>query len=399
MSHVFLPARIGRLELKNRLIHSATWEEMATQDGFITEALVSRYVNLARGEVGLIIPGHMFVHAGGRAARKQIGVSDDRYLEGLTRMVKQVHTAGGAIAAQLAHGGRQCPRALIGQAPLAPSGFGRDPASLSKPRAAAEDDIREIIDAFAAAAKRAQQAGFDALQLHCAHGYLLNEFLSPFFNRRRDKWGGSPENNFRIVKEIIQAIRLEIGSDMPILVKLNTNDYTPGPGIDPDLAARYAAWLVELGIDALEVSSGTYYSFHTVRGDVPIDGMAQALSWWKRPIAKLIFKKQIAPCRFKSLYNLPAAEKIRPVLGEVPLILVGGVRRLAEMEQLLNDRKADFLSMSRPFIREPFLARHMRTGKTDAAACVSCNKCFAAVYNGLPLRCYVSGETGTALQL
>jgi 2,4-dienoyl-CoA reductase-like NADH-dependent reductase (Old Yellow Enzyme family) len=399
MPNLFSPARMGALELKNRLIHSATWEGMATEDGSVTEDLVSRYVNLARGEVGFIIPGHMFVHPGGRAARKQIGISDNRHLEGLTRLVSRVHDKGAVIAAQLAHGGRQCPKALIGRKPLAPSGFGRDPASLNKPRAAAERDIHEIIDAFVAAAKRAQQAGFDALQLHCAHGYLLNEFLSPFFNRRKDKWGGSPRNNFRIVENIIRGIQAEIGRDMPLLVKLNTNDFTPRPGIDPHLAARYAEWLVELNITALEISGGTYYSFHTVRGEVPIDGMARALSWWMRPIAKMVFKKQIEPCRFKSLYNMSAVEAIKPVLDGIPLILVGGVRRLSEMEKVLAEKKADFLSMSRPLIREPFLPRHLRTGKTDEAACISCNKCFAAVYNGLPLRCYVSDETGTDLKL
>jgi 2,4-dienoyl-CoA reductase-like NADH-dependent reductase (Old Yellow Enzyme family) len=399
MSTVFTPGRIGALELKNRLVHSATWEEMATQEGAITRELIARYVNLAKGEVGLIIPGHMYVHPLGRAHRRQIGIAGDRHLAGLAKLVDRVHNAGGVIAAQLAHGGRQCPKALIGRKPLAPSAFGRDPASLNKPRAAAESDIHEVIDAFVAAAKRAQRAGFDALQLHCAHGYLLNEFLSPFFNRRKDRWGGSARNNFRIVKGIIEGIRAEIGSGMPLLVKLNTRDFTPRPGIEPDLAARYAGWLVELDMTALEISSGTYYSFHTVRGDVPIDGMAQALSWWMRPIAKMIFKKQIEPCRFKSLYHMPAAEVIKPVLDDIPLILVGGVRRLSEMEDVLAGSKADFLSMSRPLIREPFLPKHLRTGKTDEAACISCNKCFAAVYNGLPLRCYVSGETGTDLKL
>ena len=399
MSKVFTPTRLGPLELKNRLIHSATWEEMATPDGFITDNLISRYVKLARGEVGLIFPGHMYVHPQGKAHKKQIGICSEKHISGLSSLVDRVHGAGGVIAAQLAHGGRQSPKDVNGQFPLAPSSFGRDPASLNKPHAATETDIQTVIDSFVAAAKRAQQARFDAIQLHCAHGYLLNEFLSPFFNRRTDKWGGTPENNFRILKKIILGIRAELGDRMPLLVKLNTKDFTPRPGIDPELASQYANWLDELNITALEISSGTYYSFHTVRGEVPIDGMAQALSWWMRPIAKMIFKKQIKPCSFKPLYNLSAAQIIKPILGKVPLILVGGIRRLTEMEDILAEKEADFLSMSRPLIREPFLPRRMRTGKTDEAACISCNKCFAAVYNGLPLRCYVSGETGTKIKL
>lgn len=162
----------------------------------------------------------------------------------------------------------------------------------------------------------------------------------------------------------------------------------------PPLAAQYASWLANLGVAAVEISSGTYYTFHTVRGEVPIADMARGLPWWMRPLAKIIFKKQIAPCRFQECYHLHAAGTIRPALGNVPLILVGGVRRLTEMEDILATKKADFISMSRPFIREPFLARRLKSGKSEAADCISCNKCFAAVFNGFPLRCYVNGLPG-----
>jgi 2,4-dienoyl-CoA reductase-like NADH-dependent reductase (Old Yellow Enzyme family) len=391
MPQVFQHANLGPLELKNRLIHSATFECMADENGAVTDHLVKRYVNLAKGEVGLIIPGYMYVHPRGKAFSGQTGIHDDRLIPGLTRLVNAVHEAGGLIAFQLAHGGRQCPKKVTGKAPLAPSGFGRDPASMNKPAAAAEADIQEVIASFAKAAKRAFDAGADAIQLHCAHGYLLSEFLSPFFNRRHDQWGGSPENNFRLLRQIILAIQESAGKDRMVMVKMNTDDYTPKKGITPDLAAQYAAWLADLGVAALEVSSGTYYSFHTVRGDVPVDDLARALPWWMRPMAKVIFKKQVFPCRFQKLYHLPAAEKIKPVIGDMPLILVGGVRTLGEMEKVLSESKADFLSMSRPFIREPFLAKRMNQGKTKEASCISCNKCFAAVFNGLPLRCYTDG--------
>jgi 2,4-dienoyl-CoA reductase-like NADH-dependent reductase (Old Yellow Enzyme family) len=394
MTQVFSPGQIGRLTLPNRLIHSATYECLAAEDGSVTEALINRYKTLAQGGVGLIIPGYFYVDARGKAMPNQTGIAEDRHLPGLTELVGAVHRAGSLIAFQIAHGGRQAPRKLIGQAPLAPSRFGRDPVSLSKPAAATETDIEQIIRAFAAAARRTVQAGADALQLHCAHGYLLQEFLSPFFNRRRDRWGGSPENRFRLVREIILAIRAEIGADFPILVKMNANDFTPRPGIDPLLAAQYARWLAELDIAALEISSGTYYTFHMVRGEVPLEDMARGLPRWMRLPAKMVFKKQIIPCRFKSLYHLEAAATIKPALGRVPLILVGGVRTLAEMERVLADGQADFLSLSRPFIREPYLAKRLKSGETTGASCISCNKCFAAVFNGLPLRCYVKGLPG-----
>ncbi len=391
MPQVFQPAVLGPLELKNRLIHSATFECMADENGAVTDHLVKRYVNLAKGEVGLIIPGHMYVHPGGKAFGGQAGIHDDRLVPGLTRLVDAVHAAGGRIAFQLTHGGRQCPKKVTGKPPLAPSGFGRDPASMNKPTAATEADIQEVLTSFVEAANRAFDAGADAIQLHCAHGYLLNEFLSPFFNRRQDQWGGSPENNFRLLREIILAIQQSAGTERVVMVKLNTDDFTPQKGITPDLAAQYAAWLAALGVSALEVSSGTYYTFHTVRGDVPIDDLARALPWWMRPMAKVIFKKQVSPCRFKKLYHLAAAEQIKPEMGKMMLILVGGVRTLAEMEKVLSESKADLVSMSRPFVREPFLAKRMREGKTKEAACISCNKCFAAVFQGLPLRCYADG--------
>lgn len=391
MPQVFQPTNLGSLELKNRLIHSATFECMAEENGAVSDPLVKRYVNLAKGEVGLIIPGFLYVHSRGKAFAGQMGIYDDHLIPGLTRLVNAVHEADGLIAFQLSHGGRQCPKKVTGKPPLAPHGFGRDPTSMNKPVAATEEDIKEVIISFIRAAKRAFDAGADAIQLHCAHGFLLNEFLSPFFNRRNDQWGGSPENNFRLLRQIILGIQKTVGQDRIVMVKMNTDDFTPKEGITPDLAAQYSSWLADLGVAALELSSGTYYTFHTVRGDIPTDDLARALPWWMRPMAKSIIKKHKYSCRFQKLYHLPAAEKIKPVVGNMPLILVGGVRTLGEMEQVLSGLKADFLSMSRPFIREPFLVKRMIQGKTTKASCISCNKCFAAVFNGLPLRCYADG--------
>jgi len=391
MSLLFEPTRIGPLEVKNRFVHSATYECMASPNGEVTDELVNRYRNLARGEVGLIIPGYLYVHPRGKAIGRQTGIHHDELVPGLRRLVDVVHEEGGRIVFQLAHGGRQSPKKVIGQPPLAPSSFGRDPVTMNKAKAASEKDIQEIIPAFAQAARRALEAGADGLQLHCAHGYLLNEFLSPFFNRRQDQWGGSPEKMFRIVKEIILAIKAEVGGEFPILVKLNTSDFTPKPGITPELGARYAGWLKELGIAAIEISSGTFYTFHMVRGGIPINDLARGLPLWMRPMAKMVFKKLIDPCRFQPLYNLPAARIIKPVLGDVPLMLVGAVRTLNEMEEVVRNGEADFVSLSRPLIREPFLVKRLREGKAEAASCISCNKCFAAIFNNFPLRCYVDG--------
>jgi 2,4-dienoyl-CoA reductase-like NADH-dependent reductase (Old Yellow Enzyme family) len=177
---------------------------------------------------------------------------------------------------------------------------------------------------------------------------------------------------------------------MLILVKLNTNDFTPKQGIVPPLATKYAGWLAELGIDGVEVSCGTIlYSFMNMsRGEVPVDELVSGLTWWKKPLARLMLNRLAGRCDLEEGYNLEAAKLIKPVLGEVPLIPVGGLRNLRHMEEVLERKWADFISMSRPFIREPDLVRKFREGKAKFASCVSCNRCLAAINNDMPLRCY-----------
>ncbi|MBW1782358.1 MAG: NADH:flavin oxidoreductase [Deltaproteobacteria bacterium] len=361
MSVMFTPVKIGAMEVANRFVHSATYEAMATEDGEVTDALVKRYTTLAKAGTGLIIPGYLFVHPLGRAAPKQTGIYSDGMIPGLKRIVEAVHAHGGKIAFQLAHGGMQTSKAFIGQAPLGPSGGLRNPMTFDKCKAMTQDQIEEAIGAFSQGARRAAEAKADAVQIHAAHGYLISEFLSP------------------------------LPDTMPILIKINTNDFTPKEGVTPKLAKRYAGWLRDAGIDGVELSCGTFFTFHVVRGDIPSNEIAKALPGWMRPLAKLQFRKFRRPCGFIEAYNLPAAEIIKPELGEVPLMLVGGVRRLSQMEELVEGPSADLISMSRPFIREPFLVKRFREGTADAASCISCNKCFAAIANNLPVRCYVDG--------
>jgi 2,4-dienoyl-CoA reductase-like NADH-dependent reductase (Old Yellow Enzyme family) len=391
MASVFDPIRIGDLAIKNRFVHSATCEEMAEGDGAVTEKILRRYAQLARGGVGLIIPGHMYVHPFGKAHAHQTGIHSDALTAGLARLAAAVHDQEGKIAFQLAHGGRQSPKKLIGRPPLAPSGHGLDPVTLNRPRAMDAGLIEETIDAFGAAARRAAEAGADAVQIHAAHGYLVNEFLSPFFNRRQDGWGGSEEGRFRFLGEIVAKVRGVLPPRMPVLVKLNADDFTPRPGITPALAAAYAKRLVGLGVAAVEVSGGTYYGFQTIRGEVPGKEIARALPAWMRPAARIKLKWQQPANRFQAAYNLSAAETIKPALDGRPLILVGGLRGLAQMNDLIAREAADLIAMSRPFIREPSLVRRFAEGKATEASCISCNRCFAAMFNAREVRCYQKG--------
>ncbi len=393
MSILFTPIKLGNLQIQNRFIHSATYEAMALETGEVSDKLIKRYQNLSKGKVGLIIPGYMYVHPLGRSYTYQTGIHNEDMISGLWKLVDAVHQEGGKIAFQLAHAGRQTTKAIIGQTPIGPSSRGRDPVNFVKPKEMSVDDIQDVIQAFGAAAERAVRAGADGIQLHAAHGYLINQFLSPFFNQRRDEWGGSDENRFRFLKKIVAEVKKALPGGMPILVKLNTHDYTPREGITPPLAVIYATWLSDLGIDGLEISCGSaIYSFMNMcRGDVPVKELVQGLPFWKKPVGKLVMKSMVGKYDLEEGYNLEAAKMIKPVLGKIPLFVVGGLRKVAHMNEVLEKQYADCISMSRPFIREPFIVKKIKEGKTEAVACISCNRCLAAVPNNMPLQCYVKG--------
>jgi 2,4-dienoyl-CoA reductase-like NADH-dependent reductase (Old Yellow Enzyme family) len=390
MSILFTPKNIGNVELPNRFVNSATYEGTAQETGEASDELIERYVRLAKGGVGLIITGMMYVHPSGRAFKYQTAIHHDNMIGGLKKLVDAVHGAGGKIAFQLAHGGRQTTKDMIGRTPLGPSSRGRDPINFVKPKEMIEDEIMEMIQAFGAAVRRAVEAGADAIQLHAAHGYLINEFLSPFFNMRKDSWGGSEENRFRFLEEVLREVRGALPEGFPILIKLTTNDYTPKEGVRPPLAARYAGRLAELGVEGVEVSCGTtnYSYMNMSRGDVPTAELLKSLSWWEKPIGRLMIGKLEGKYNLEEGYNLEAAKMIRPVLGDIPLLLVGGMRTVSHMEEVLENDHADFISMSRPFIREPFLVNKIKEGIMNKASCVSCNRCLAAVAHDLPIYCY-----------
>ena len=390
MSVLFTPVTLGDVEIKNRFVQSATYECMAARNGMITDNLVRRYVRFAEGGVGLSITGYMYVHPSGRAMPYQTGIDNDDKIEGLKNLADAVHAADGRIVFQLAHAGRQTTRDTINRTPMAPSKAMPDSVYMTRARAMTPEDIREMTAAFGAAAARAAAAGADGVQVHAAHGFLVNQFLSPFFNRRSDAYGGSDENRFRFLKEIVLDIRKNMPADKLILVKMNTQDYTPRDGIDLDLAQKYAEWLAGLKIDGLEVSCGTlsYSMFNMVRGNVPTEEIVKNFAWWRKFLGRLMLKKMEGRFDLEEGYNDHAAEQIKPVLGRIPLLLVGGLRRVVHMEELIENGTADVVSMSRPFIREPNLVKRIETGQTDAAACVSCNKCFAAAANDIPVYCY-----------
>lgn len=383
MSILFTPFNIGKLQIKNRFVLSACEDGSATDSGEVTQEIIKKNRSWSKGEIGLIISSHMSVHALGRTRKKQLGIHDDALVKGLRELTDEVHRHDGKIVFQLGHAGLQTTAETIGRPPLGPSS--NSPMS--------EEAIREVIASFVQAARRAAEAGVDGIQLHAAHGYLINEFLSPFYNKRQDSWGGSEENCFRILQEIIVGIKKILPARMILMVKLNSNDYTPKEGITPTLATHYARRMAELGTDGLEVSCGTSLlsSFNMCRGDVPVKELLLRYPESKSSQMEVVLKTMEGKYNIFEGYNVDAAKMIRPVIGKTALLVVGGWRNVSSMEEAINNGDTDLISMCRPFIREPSLVKKIREGRTTKASCTNCNRCLAALASNMPVQCYVNG--------
>ena len=383
MSILFNPFILRKIELKNRFVFSACEDNLATEDGLVTDAIIHKNQRLAKGEIGLIISGHLSVHLWGRTRKHQLGIYSDHMIPGLRRVVESVHGESGKIIFQLGHAGLSTTREVIGRPPMGPS---------AKDDQMNEDSIREVINAFGKAAERAAQAGADGIQLHAAHGYLINEFLSPFFNHRDDTWGGSEENRFRLIKEILIAVKAVLTREMVLLVKLNAHDHTPGEGVIPPLAVAYAKRLADLGIDGLEVSCGTSISpWNMCRGDIPVQEILRGVSEPRRAKVEESLERMKGRVNLEEGYNLAAAKMMRSMMGGTPLFAVGGWRNVRAMEEAVHRGDIDLIPLCRPLIREPSLVRNIREGKVDAASCISCNRCLIAVGRNIPVRCYYRG--------
>jgi 2,4-dienoyl-CoA reductase-like NADH-dependent reductase (Old Yellow Enzyme family) len=358
---LFEVTSIKGLRLRNRLVRSATWEGMAEEDGSVNERLIGLYEDLAEGGIGLIISSYLYVCPEGKQALGQIGIHDDRLVTGLKKLASAVHDRGGAIVGQLVHCGGQADSRISGLPTLAPSSL-ESPGYREKPEELSETQIRLIVDAFAQAGLRLRRAGFDGLQLHGAHGYLLSQFMSPLRNRRADDYGGSLEKRCRFACEVYAAIREAVGEDFPVMIKLNASDFWEGSTSEAD-ASYLAGLLAEAGIDAIEVSGGTPASgpLGAARPDIT------------SPEAEAYF--------------LPQARTIRAAVPGIPLMLVGGIRSLEKIEEIVTEGGIDYFSMSRPLIREPGLPNRWRDGDRHPAECKSCLGCFRPARKGEGIRC------------
>ena len=393
-SIVFTPARIGQLEIKNRLVRSATYERAATNKGEVSDFLVDLYRTLGKGGVGLIITGTAGVYSKALAPDLIIRADNDDFIASLRKIPQAVREVAPdcRVVLQLHHPGRQVihqedaaklipvlPPALMayiqkhpeviappGEAspvvePTAPSAV-YDATFDRTPRALTPDEIEEIVEAFAEGVRRAQEAGFDGAQVHAAHGYLLSSFLSPRTNQRDDQYGGSTDNRTRVVKDIYQRARRKVGDRFPILIKINTTDFLPG-GIDLNEVLRVGKLLSEVGFTAIETSGGMWEA---------VTRKKEELGW---PPVMIPESRTGIKAQDQEAYFLPGAKALKEKTNAT-VIAVGGFRSFSKIEEVLTSKAADFVSMCRPLIRQPDLPIIWRSGEgPDKAECISCNAC------------------------
>jgi 2,4-dienoyl-CoA reductase-like NADH-dependent reductase (Old Yellow Enzyme family) len=408
-SIVFSGSRIGNLELKNRLVRSATYDNAATAEGRVTDKMIEIYRTIAKGGVGLIITGAVGVYKKAKGPHFILGNYDDSFIPDLKKISQAVHDSDGEckIMAQLLHPGRQVinPEDSMKLIPFLPKVFmsyiEQHPEVLQSqeqptqpveatapspvfdslfdraPRGLDIEEINEIIDAFAEGIRRAQEAGFDGIQLHAAHGYLLSSFISPHTNKRNDQYGGSTENRTRIVAEIYERARKKVGENFPIIIKFNTTDFLPD-GIDIVEATKVGKIFSKIGFDALETSGGMWEAVTQGR---------EHLGW--TPVILPESRTEIKS-KDQEAYFLPGARALKDEIKN-PILLVGGFKSFDKIEEILESGSADFISLSRPLIRQPDLPNLWLSGSgKNTAECISCNACLPI--GAEPTRCRAKKE-------
>ena len=390
MSRVFETALLGPLTVKNRVVRSATHEGMGDAEGAPTDDLERMYERLAAGGVGTIVTGYVGVDRRGRATPTMRMFDDDRYVDIYRPIVARAKAHDVTIIQQIAHGGAHAAAHLDGVELVAPSRYRIQPSG-TVARELREEEIDAIIDQFVAAIVRTQAAGFDGVQIHAAHLYLLAQFLSPHVNQRQDRWGGSTENRFRIVQQIVSRARQKVGS-FPILAKFSAYTFDRN-GVTEDEGVRIAELFDAAGIDALEVSCGGATDlFATMRVPrIPVEAAfaylreLRQMSGFQRFIMKRTFPLLVKPVRPLHNYNVGIAARIKQRVS-IPVIVVGGIRALSDMENIIREGQADFVAMSRPLLRTPDLIRRMEEAKETESRCIDCGHClFRSIEH--PVRC------------
>ena len=374
----FAPAMLGPIRLRNRIVKAATFEGR-TPDQVVTDELIRFHRGFAAGGVGLCTVAYCAVSPDGGTDGHQI-VLRDTAIPGLRRLTDAIHAEGAAAAAQLGHAGPVA-NPPKGVPILAPSRK-LSPLRLRFTHALTPDDIARLTADFARGAKVAVEGGFDALEIHLGHNYLLSAFLSPKLNRRTDQWGGSLENRARFPRQVVRAVRDAIGGQVALTAKVNMADGVPG-GLWLEDSLAFARLLEQDGaLDALELTGGSSLAnpMYLFRGEAPIEEMAAVMPPAVRLMFRVVAPRMMPAYPFEEAFFLPYARQFRAAL-RMPLILLGGITRRDTIERAMAEG-FDLVAMARALLREPDLVARMHEGSARESLCVHCNKCMPTIYSG-----------------
>jgi len=385
----FSPFRLAGLTLRNRVIKAATFEGM-TKGAVVSQALIEHHRELAAGGVAMTTVAYCAISSDGRTFADQLYMRPD-IVPGLRRLTDAVHREGAAASLQLGHCGSFCNnRELLRRRPLGPSrAINALGALQGRPFADAMSsaDIARTTEEFIQAARLAREAGFDAVEIHLGHGYLLSQFLCPATNRRRDDWGGSLENRARFPLAVIDEVRLALPAEFPLLVKLNLRDGFSG-GMELEESVQVARWLERRGASALVLSGGfvSRDAFYLFRGERPLRQMIEVEKSLAQKLALLLFGPAVIRAhRFEPLYFLPLAKVVRRAV-DIPLILLGGVKSMSDIETAVG-QGFELVAMGRALIHDPSLVAKYLAGVERESGCIPCNRCVAEMEREGGVRC------------
>ena len=379
MTEVFAPAALGPITLRNRVIKAATFEGR-TPDALATDDLIAFHREVAAGGVGMTTVAYCAVAPGGRTDRHQIWMRPEA-VAGLRKLTDAVHAEGAAANAQIGHAGPVANAASNRVPALAPSPL-FSPLGMRAMKVPDAAAIADLVAAHADAARLAEQAGFDAVEIHFGHNYLASAFLSPLLNRRKDDYGGPLVNRARFAREIARAVREAVGGRLAVTAKQNMEDGRRG-GLTVPESLQVASWLEADGtLDAIELTAGSsllnpMLLFH---GDAPRRSFAKTLPgparWGFRAVGRAFLKEY----PYQEAYLLERARQFRRELS-MPLILLGGITNMETMRLAMTEG-FDFVAMGRALLREPDLLHRIRSDESTRSACVHCNECMPTIYSG-----------------
>ena len=386
MSHPALePGHIGPLQLRNRIVKTATFEGM-TPGGRVTPALIAHHAHMAARGVGLTTVAYGAVEDRGRTFPRQLLV-DESAQPGLAALAAAVHAEHGAVSLQLAHCGGFSKHASPPRGPS--SGWNAYGTAAGRPwiRALSPEDLSGLVDTFVRAAQIAEEAGFDAVEIHCGHGYLLSQFLSPVINRRTDDWGGTLENRLRLPVEVVRRVTEAVGERMAVLVKLNLSDGVPG-GLEVSDSPRIARALEAAGAHALVVSGGLVQrsAFYLMRGDVPLRQMAAVDPSWVQRFALRVFGTLLVrPFPWSPGFFLEDGAAVVDAV-DIPVVALGGLDSAATLSRAFS-RGYGFAAMGRTLLADPDFIDRLRAGQRPVSRCTHCNLCVVEMDREEGVRC------------